>query len=105
MWLTDLEIGLLAARHGLVAPGAAGVCPYLADGLCRARAGRSLCCRIFHCAAPTAEMESLHECFASDLRRVYREIGREPLYGELLSSLEQHGAVGGQDGDIAETSE
>ncbi len=105
VWLTDLELGLLAARHGLVAPRVAGVCPYLAGGRCRARAGRSLCCRIFHCAAPSAEMESLHESFVSDLRRIYRGIAREPLYGELLSSLEEHGARDDRDGDIAETSE
>jgi Fe-S-cluster containining protein len=103
LWLTDLELAYLAHRCGLRAPTVPGVCPYLEQGRCAARAGRSLSCRIFHCELDSAEQERLHEAYLQQVRRLDRDRCPEIGFGELLASLAA--AAGDQAGTIPRTNE
>ncbi len=87
LWVTQFELDLLISEHGLRRPTGEGVCPYLSDGLCQARSGRALSCRIFTCKGDQSELESVHEKYLSRLRELARSEGLDIYYGELLTSL------------------
>jgi hypothetical protein len=87
LWLSALELAYLLDACGAAPAPRDGVCPYLVDGLCRAREARALGCRVFHCGLPAAEVEALGEEFAAMMVRVADESGLERTFGELLESL------------------
>lgn len=87
LWLTNVELTHLLDTAGPPPAAAAGVCPYLKEGLCTAREGRSLGCRIFHCQMDKDTMEQLHEAYLARLRALCKQHGIDVEYGELLAAL------------------
>lgn len=87
LWLTEYELAYLFETCGVRAPSTPGVCPYLEQGRCAARAGRALSCRIFHCELDRRVQERLHETYLGRLRGLAADRGGELGYGELLASL------------------
>ncbi len=89
LWVTDAEIEYLGARHGLRASADRGVCPYLEDGKCMAREGRSLSCRTFHCSLPRDVVEELTERCLGVIRASAARAGRLLEYAELSTFLDE----------------
>jgi hypothetical protein len=87
--VTPLELALLVERHGLRAPAVPGVCPYLVDSRCSARAGRALGCRAFHCKLPETVVEDACAVAFDGLRALHEKHGIPFEQGELLASLER----------------
>ena len=75
--------------HGLKRPIKEGVCPYLEDGLCGAREGRALGCRIFFCEGDRAIQEQLYEKYLGKIQELFSMPGNELYYGELLQTLKE----------------
>jgi Fe-S-cluster containining protein len=90
LWTTGLELDYLVEHEGLPAESgaAAGVCPYLKNGLCGVRDHRMLGCRIFFCdSAYASSMGPLYEKYHQRIKDLHRRHGLEYRYGELLASL------------------
>jgi Fe-S-cluster containining protein len=80
LWLTDLELALLRARHGRRRVADPGVCPYLDGTSCAARDGRALACRTFHCGLPREVVEEITNRYFERLREIARAAGRALAY-------------------------
>lgn len=89
LWTSRLELDYLLAREGPPPSGAAeGVCPYLKEGRCGARAHRMLGCRIFFCDPGYKDaMGPLYETYHRRVKEIHVRHGIPYLYGELLSLL------------------
>jgi hypothetical protein len=87
LWLTDTELALLLREAGSPGLCDGNSCPYLEGDRCRARSGRALGCRVYHCQLPRPTVERLAETYHRRLVEGLRRIGHEPAYGELLASL------------------
>lgn len=85
--VTHIELLYLIQKHGLRRPERGGVCPYLEDGLCVAREGRTLGCRIFFCEAEKENQERLYEENLGRIRELIADSNADVYYGEFLSSL------------------
>ena len=85
--VTHIELFYLIQKHGLRRPKKEGVCPYLEDGLCIARDGRALGCRVFFCDADKANQEQLYEKYLGRIRDLSSDGRINAYYGEFLSSL------------------
>jgi hypothetical protein len=86
LWLTNVELDYLEARHGTGDTARPGVCPYLDGALCSARAGRALACRTFHCGLPAAVVEELTNRSFEKIRAAARAAGAAIEYTGLSAS-------------------
>ncbi len=89
LWLTQIELQFLISNHGLRRPIHDGICPYMNNGLCDARDGRALGCRVFFCKADQVQIEELHEVYLRRIRELASNVGLEIYYGELIDTLKK----------------
>ena len=87
LWLTEPELAFLFSKNGIKTPVDDNTCPYLKDGNCTAREGRTLGCRIFHCMSNAEVLEDLFAKYLEKIRTLAKEVGFECGYGELMASL------------------
>jgi Fe-S-cluster containining protein len=92
LWLTNVELDYLQARHGHGGAAPLGVCPYLDGTLCSARAGRALACRTFHCCLAAAVVEEVTNRSFEKIRDAARAAGVDLEYTGLSALLRQAGA-------------
>lgn len=89
LYVTSLEAAYFWSRHG--APpegGAAGGCPFQRDGLCTAREGRPMGCRVFFCDPATQAWQGpTTERRLERLRRLHEELGVPYVYAEWRAML------------------
>jgi Fe-S-cluster containining protein len=87
MWLTEVELMVLVAEHGLRRPVSEGVCPYLEGAHCLARRGRPLGCRVFFCRGDPLVLQDLFEFHFQKILKLIRHYHLEAHYFELLEIL------------------
>jgi Fe-S-cluster containining protein len=84
LWVTNLELSYLLARHGRRGAAAAGACPYLDGDRCSARTGRALACRTFHCSLSRDVVEEITNRYFERLRALARAEGLPIEYSGLF---------------------
>lgn len=105
LYVTPVELSFFAAslkraagagaRHGgesgsLPVIGAGGACPYQVDGVCSAREGRPVGCRVFFCeSAGEGWQEALSERALGELKQLHERFDVPYAYAEWLGALEQ----------------
>ncbi|MBN1489860.1 MAG: hypothetical protein JXA69_08080 [Phycisphaerae bacterium] len=90
LFVTPLEAAYFLAKHGPSGTTeATGGCPYQIDGRCRARAGRPLGCRVFHCDPNAQTWQSpLTEEHLAKLRALHERLGVPYAYVEWRTMLQ-----------------
>ncbi len=74
LFATDLEIDHLARTAPLVAGDDPELCPWWRGGLCHARDGRPLGCRVYFCdTTKKAELEEISGRYHARLKRLHDE--------------------------------
>ena len=90
LFSTDLELAHLAATASLRADGDESLCPWWEKGLCTARDGRPLGCRVYFCdASKAAELEALSERYHARLKRLHVEFGVSYLYAPFVRRVRE----------------
>ena len=87
LFVSSLEVAYQFHRAGsLTSPLPECVCPYLEENLCRAREGRFLGCRIYHCEEDGAqERARLYEKFHKEIRDLHERYDVEYVYTDLMN--------------------
>lgn len=94
LYVTPLELAFFAAETEPLrpVPPAAAACPYQLEGLCDARSGRPMGCRIFFCeSAGQGWQENLTESALGELRDLHERFDVPYAYVEWLDALVQVG--------------
>ena len=89
LFATDLEVDFAASLHpDAPPPEAAGRCPFHRGGLCTAREGRPLGCRVYFCdPAFAGKMPEVHERHYAEVRRIAERFGYEHRYRRFPEAL------------------
>ncbi len=95
LYVTAVELAYFVRQVGAMRPpGTTGACPYQVGGLCTAREGRPLGCRIYYCD-PTAQhwQNDEYERQLGRLKAIGEVHGVPYAYVEWLSALERIAAA------------
>ncbi len=85
LFATDLEIAALAATTPLVAPTDPELCPWWKGGLCTAREGRPLGCRLYFCdTTKAAELEELSLRYHARLKQLHDATATDYRYSPFV---------------------
>lgn len=85
LFSTDLELAHLAAATPLRAGRDAQLCPWWVEGLCTAREGRPLGCRVYFCDESKAdELAALSERYHARLKQLHVASGARYLYAPFV---------------------
>ncbi|MGH7149455.1 MAG: hypothetical protein ACREIU_02090 [Planctomycetota bacterium] len=96
LFATDLEVDYAASLHPVAPPPEApGRCPYHRGGLCLAREGRPLGCRVYFCDPGYAkEMPEVHERAYAEIRAIAAAAGYEHRYRRFPEALADRRGIG-----------
>ncbi|HET6204322.1 MAG TPA: hypothetical protein VFI25_16135 [Planctomycetota bacterium] len=96
LFATDLEVDYAAALHPEAPPPEApGRCPHHRAGLCTAREGRPLGCRVYFCdPAYAPQMPDLHESAYAEIRAIAARAGYAHRYRRFPEALAERWGIG-----------
>ncbi len=90
LFSTDLELAHLAATTPLLADGDPELCPWWKEGLCTARDGRPLGCRVYFCDTTKAvELDELSARFHARLKQLHDESGTPYHYAPFIRRVRE----------------
>ncbi|MBM4014932.1 MAG: hypothetical protein FJ293_08205 [Planctomycetes bacterium] len=94
LFASDLELAHLAATLPLRADGPADLCPWWQGGLCAAREGRPLGCRLYFCdATKQSELQALSERFHDRLKRLHESTAAPYRYDRFVRRVRELAAL------------
>jgi len=103
LYVTTLEVVYFLAQHPSPLPVTEDVCPHAIDGMCHARVGRPLGCRVFYCDPQAQDWQGpMTEEMLAQLREMHVQLNVPYAYQDWLAILrrvaEYHWPLNGGDG-------
>ncbi|MSR47948.1 MAG: hypothetical protein EXS13_12955 [Planctomycetes bacterium] len=90
LFATDLELAALDASTPLRAGGDPELCPWWEGGLCTAREGRPLGCRVYFCdATKSAALDLLSQRYHDRLKRLHEATGATYHYSPFVRRVRE----------------